>query len=292
MAGMDPESGARVMPHLPSAEEAQSQEDPSRWYSTNLIGLPTRLFASTAFNAHPQAITIHGTRETHPGLFRLLERCTTQSDAAEIFEHYMELQFGLGKPAADDSAAERRRFKTSYLKLLQGWGFDSNNAQGAVLKGWVESRFGMVPIYHKAALGRFPSPAWTGYLEEKVNSRFHNNCINLQLDVLYEYCQWSIQHFGAPGPQLIRLWRGTNHCEEQLLEGSLRQRDCVLRLNNLVSFSLSRERAEEFGDWTLETDVPAVKLLFFPGLLCDRVLNGEGEVLAIGGNYKVHARYG
>ena len=34
----------------------------------------------------------------------------------------------------------------SYLKLLQGWGLDSNSAAGAVLKGWVESRFGIVPV--------------------------------------------------------------------------------------------------------------------------------------------------
>jgi NAD+--dinitrogen-reductase ADP-D-ribosyltransferase len=270
----------------------ERQSDPSLWYSTNLIGLPSRLFASTAFNAHPQAVTIHGTRETHPGLFRLLALCASQQEAADVFEHYMQLQFGLGKPLAEDSPAERRRFKTSYLKLLQGWGFDANNAQGAVLKGWVESRFGMPPIFHKGALDHFPSAAWTGYLEEKMNSRFHNNCINLQLDVLFEYCQWSLARFAPNGRQSLKLWRGTNNCEEQLIEGSLRQRDCVLRLNNLVSFSQSAERAGEFGDWTLETEVPRVKLLFFPGLLRDRVLNGEGEVLAIGGCYRVHARYG
>lgn len=274
------------------ADRGERQSDPSLWYSTNLIGLPSRLFASAAFNAHPQPVRIHGTRETHPGLFRLLETCASQQDAADVFEHYMQLQFGLARPAPGDSAAEGRRFCTSYLKLLQGWGFDANNAQGAVLKGWVESRFGMTPTYHRGVLGRFPSAAWTAYLEEKMNSRFHNNCINLQLDVLFEYCQWSLARFDASELPALTLWRGTNNCEEQLIEGSLRRRDCVLRLNNLVSFSQSPERAGEFGDWTLKTGVPRVKLLFFPGLLRDRVLNGEGEVLAIGGCYRVEARYG
>ena len=37
-------------------------------------------------------------------------------------------------------------------------------AAGAVLKGWVESRFGLVPAFHRQRLQRFPSPAWVRYL--------------------------------------------------------------------------------------------------------------------------------
>lgn len=266
--------------------------DVRRWYTTNFVGIPAAILASTPFNAHPQPLSIHGTRESHTSLFRLLDNCTSQAHAADVFAHYMDMVFGLEKP---DPAAPRptgRRFRASYLKLLQGWGFDSNNPQGAVLKGWVESRFGLVPSFHKAPLQRFPSPAWATYLEEKMGSRFHNNSINMQLDVLYEYGQWSIRRFRTIGPAFVRLWRGTNNCEEQIVEGSLRERDCVVRMNNLVSFSLSPERADEFGDWMLEVVVPACKLLFFPGLLNDRVLNGEGELVAIGGDYRAKARYG
>ena len=61
----------------------------------------------------------------------------------------------------------------------------------------------------------------------------------------------------------------------------------MARLNNLVSFSLSPERAEEFGDWVLEAAVPCAKILFYPGLLQNRVLNGEGEALVIGGDFDV-----
>ena len=49
--------------------------------------------------------------------------------------------------------------QTGSLVLLQGWGLDANGPAGAVLKGWVESRFGIVPIFHKAPLQRFPSAA-------------------------------------------------------------------------------------------------------------------------------------
>jgi NAD+--dinitrogen-reductase ADP-D-ribosyltransferase len=76
-----------------------------------------------------------------------------------------------------------------------------------VLKGWAESRFGLVPTFHKAPLGRFPSPAWIAYIEEKGSSRFHNNCIHQQLDLLFEYCQWAIQRFGLPARDYMTLAR-------------------------------------------------------------------------------------
>jgi NAD+--dinitrogen-reductase ADP-D-ribosyltransferase len=267
-------------------------EDPEQWFSTNQVGIPPRLLGSASFNTSLRHLTIHGTREAHTGLFRLLEQCSTQDEAAGIFEQYMTLQFGLGPSIDEDGPAERSRAATSYIEMLRGWGVDSNSAKAAVLKGWVESRFGLVPVFHKDRLGAFPSPAWSTYLEEKTDSRLHNNCIFMQLDILFEFCQWSIRHFKAPGPRFVRLWRGTNNCHDQVVEGNPKQRNCVVRLNNLVSFSRSRERAEEFGDWVLETEVPTVKLLFFPGLLRDRVLNSEGEFLVIGGRYKVRAFHG
>lgn len=271
-----------------SEEHAQ---EPVEWYCGNLVGVPTPLLASTVFNENPVALSVHGTRETHPGLFRRLERCATQREAAQAFERYMDLHFGHNMPEDADEAWPHR-FSTSYVELLRGWSFDSNGPQGAVLKGWVESRFGLIPSYHKARLGRFPSPAWVGYLEEKAHSRFHNNGINFQLDALYEYCQWSLARFGDPQQRSLTLWRGTNDGEEQVVQGSLQARHCVMRLNNLVSFSASHERAEEFGDWILQTQVPTSKLLFFPGLLADAVLGSEREYLVIGGNYAVRAWHG
>lgn len=256
------------------------------------MGLLAGLIASIEFNEHPQVLNIAGAREMHRGLFRLLAESQDMTDAAEIFRHYMEIAFGLGRPTPEMQGAERRRFRSSYLKVLEGWGFDSNSPQGAVLKGWVESRFGMIPTYHKAPLERFPSSAWVAYLEEKFSSRFHNNSIYAQLDLLYEYCQWAIRRFGHPAYEHIKLWRGINRNDEQIVvEGSLRSGECVVRLNNLVSFTMSRDRADEFGDWILEAEVPVVKLLFFPGLLSKALLAGEGEVLALGGLYRVRASY-
>ncbi|MBN9698048.1 MAG: NAD(+)--dinitrogen-reductase ADP-D-ribosyltransferase [Zoogloea sp.] len=266
--------------------------EPGRWYTTNLVGLPVGLLGSPAFNAHPQPITIAGVRETHRGLFRLLDSAGDLPAASAVFRHFMEIVFGLAPPEPGASRNPRGRHRSSYLKLLQGWGLDANSAAGAVLKGWAESRFGLVPTFHKAPLGRFPSPAWITYIEEKGSSRFHNNCIHQQLDLLYEYCQWAIARFGQPARDFLTLWRGVNDFNEQrVIAGDRRDRACVLRLNNMVSFSTSRERADEFGDWILEARVPTVKILFFPGLLPGAPLAGEGEVLVIGGEYEVVARY-
>lgn len=269
--------------------------DPSRWYTTNLVGVPAPLLASTAFNAHPQPLHIAGARECNPGLFALLQRSRDADEARAVFAHYMSLAFGLARPsdeARDETSGDRRRWRSSYLKLLQGWGLDSNGPSGAVLKGWVESRFGLVPSFHGAPLARFPSPAWVAYLEQKGASRYHNNSIFQQLDLLYEFCQWMLARFALLGSSThATLWRGSTRCEEQILAGSLRDRHCTVRLNNLVSFSTTRDAAQCFGDWVLQARVPQCKLLLVPGLLNTTSLHGEAEVLAIGGDCEVEARY-
>jgi NAD+--dinitrogen-reductase ADP-D-ribosyltransferase len=270
-------------------------EHPHTWYTTNLVGVASHVLGSTEFNAHPVAMHVVGTREAHAGLFALLETGGDPEEASEMFVHYLSLAFGLQPEAAPTSPAEARRWRASYIKLLQSWGLDSNGPAGAVLKGWVESRFGLVPCFHKARLERFPSPAWVGYLEEKASSRFHNNCIYQQLDLLYEFCQWALLRFRPFGTgRHVTMWRGITRCDEQVVAGELHHgpRRLTVRLNNLVSFATSAEHAECFGDWVLRAEVPLVKLLFYPGLLAHVPLAGEGEALAIGGDYEVEARYG
>jgi NAD+--dinitrogen-reductase ADP-D-ribosyltransferase len=286
------------------------EPDPRTWYATNLVGIPAWVLASTDFNQHPQALHIVGTREAHSGLFRLLQTSADPPEAAEIFMHYMSLSFGLQPQEASPSSgpSEARRWRSSYIKLLQGWGADSNGPAGAVLKGWVESRFGIVPCYHKGLLGRFPSPGWVGYIEEKASSRFHNNCIHQQLDLLYEFCQWALQRFHALGcgPH-VTLWRGVQQVDQHEVlpdasMGPARPTDGVLptklgtrmtlRLNNLMSLAQSPVQAECFGDSLLKLQVPWVKLLFYPGLLPKVPLTGEGEVLSIGGDMLVELSHG
>jgi len=284
-------------PHPPGLAPFTMHDEhvqPHRWYSTNLVGVPTSVLTSTDFNQHPVGLHIAGARQAHTGLFALLDTSRDVAEASEMFGHYMSLAFGLQPVDDATSPAEARRWRASYLKLLQGWGHDSNGPAGAVLKGWVESRFGLVPGFHKERLDRFPSPAWVQYLEEKASSRFHNNCIYQQLDLLYEYCQWALARFKPFGAgRHAALWRGSNRCDEQIVAGSLKDvgRRLIVRLNNVVSFATTAEQADCFGDWLLQAQVPLTKVLFHPGLLPSVPLAGEDEVLALGGDYVVEARY-
>lgn len=269
-------------------------EQPHTWYSTNLVGVPAAVLGSAAFNRHPVGLHIVGTREAHAGLFALLHTSRDAREASDMFAHYMSLAFGLQPAPEAASPSEARRWRASYIKLLQSWGADSNGRAGAVLKGWVESRFGLVPCFHKARLERFPSAAWVDYIEEKAASQFHSNCIYQQLDLLYEFCQWALSRFGLLGAgKHVQLWRGIQRSEEQVLEGTWKPGPCVLtvQLNNLVSFATRPEQAECFGDRLLAAQVPLVKLLFYPGLLGGATLSGEGEVLAIGGAYRVEVQH-
>ncbi len=261
-------------------------------YSSNLVGIPAWQIAALEFNQAPQRLRIAGTQETHAGLFHLLQQAQHAQDAAQKFRRYLDMVFQLAPSAYELTHATTRRFRPSYYKLLQGWGFDANSPQGAVLKGWVQSRFGIMPSFHKESLHAYASPAWMAYVEEKFASRFYNSSIYTQLDLLYEFCQFVLQRFQPFAGEHVTLWRGVNSYDQtSLTESPLRKGQCVLRLNNLVSLSTSRERADEFGDWILEVQVPLVKLLLFPDLMDKPLLAGENEVLALGGWYQVQAHY-
>lgn len=253
-----------------------------------MVGIPTSLLAHAEFNEHPSPLHIHGTREANSGLFGMLGATEHLAHAGSTFQDYMSLVFGFEEEQQRGTDAQgRRRFRSSYLRLLQDWGFDSNNPQGAVLKGWVESRFGLFPTFHKAPLHGFSTAAWMAYVEEKMNSRYHSNCIFLQLDLLYEFCQWAVVRFGNPGTRHLVLYRGANRLDELRLASGNTCKEGIIRLNNIVSFTDRRETAGQFGKYILETRVPVVKLLFFNDLLIHHPLRGEAEYLAIGGDYRV-----
>lgn len=263
-------------------------------HSTNLVGLPTALLGSHLFNDHPQALHINGVREMNRSLFgEMLGEAETLEDAGEAFRLYMEAMFGLDPEQRETrtSSTGARRFRSSYLRLLKGWGYDNNSREGAVMKGWVESRFGLFPTFHKSPILKFASPAWAGYVEEKMASRFHNNAIHTQLDIMYEFCQYCLDRFIEPGQPHLTLYRGVNdYTEHQLVEREDR-RTVIIRINSLVSFSSERHIAECFGDTILTARVPKCKVVFFNTLLSSHPLKGEGEYLVIGGDYRVQTSY-
>jgi NAD+--dinitrogen-reductase ADP-D-ribosyltransferase len=138
---------------------------------------------------------------------------------------------------------------------------------------------------------RFSTQGWATYVDEKMSSRFHNNSIYCQLDMLYEFCQWALARFAAPGQRHVTLYRGINSFDEHQVVERLDRKNVVMRLNNLGSFSSDRTVADCFGDTILTARVPTVKILFFNTLLPVHPLKGEGEYLVIGGDYQVAAAY-
>lgn len=261
-------------------------------HSTNLLGVPTGWLSSTAFNDEPMALHLMGVRSANRSLFKMLEDSDGADDAALAFETYMEAVFGLDPEQKSKNKEEGpRRYRSSYYRLLRGWGYDSNGPEGAVLKGWVESRFGLFPTFHKEPLNTLLDEPWMAYVCEKMSSRFHNNAIMTQLDLLYEFAQWALEKHHASGRRHVTLYRGVNDFSEHQVVERLDRRTVVIRLNNLMSFTSDRDAAGCFGDTILTAEVPLVKILFFNTLIPRHALKGEGEYLVIGGNYRVQAAY-
>ncbi|MGP9812750.1 NAD(+)--dinitrogen-reductase ADP-D-ribosyltransferase [Rhodopseudomonas sp. NSM] len=260
-------------------------------HSTNLVGVPMGYLTDVAFNDQPVPLHIAGVREMNPSLFEMLGQAADLADAGVAFSCYMAALFGIDAEQRVRRADGRNRFRSSFLDLIKGWGFDSNGPEGAVLKGWVESRFGIFPTFHKDPIRRIASPPWTHYVEQKMSSRFHNNAIYVQLDLLFEFCQWALAHFSAAGSTHVTLYRGVNGFDEHQIVQRIDKRHVVMRLNNLTSFSSDRSVADCFGDTILTVRVPVPKILFFNRLLAAHPLKGEGEYLVIGGAYRVTASY-
>jgi len=258
-----------------------------RGNQSNLVRVSTEILKSAAFNADPREIHIAGVREEHAELFERLEDTRDQTQAADLFQAHVSAIFGLPEGFTLRKGTDGHgHFKGSYLRLLKGWMFDSNNAEGAVLKGWVESRFGLLPTWHKEVIDRVSSDAWAGYVEQKLGSRFNSNAVYSQLDLLYEFCQWSARRLN-PNRTHLTLFRGVNDFAEHLIVERPSKREAVIRLNNLVSFTEDRQLAGQFGDMILAAKVPLVKLVFFRELLPRYPFQGEGEYLVIGGDYRV-----
>lgn len=258
-------------------------------HSTNLIGIATECIAHHLFNEHPKPLHIAGTRESASGLFgHLIQQQPAREECGRIFQDYMCDVFGSEtEQRLQNDNLGRRRYRNSYLRLIQDWGLDSNNAQGAVLKGWVESRFGLYPTYHKQRITGFMNKEWIIYMEEKMNSRYHNNCIYMQLDLLFEFCQWIIEHFHFPASTHKTLYRGVNDMDDDWIVKNEDKQHKIVRFNSMVSFTDRLSIASEFGDFILEVRVPMVKLVFFNDLLPHHALHGEAEYLVIGGDYRV-----
>jgi NAD+--dinitrogen-reductase ADP-D-ribosyltransferase len=257
---------------------------------TNMCNLPPWEIASRDYNDHPRPLSIQGVRTTHRHFFALLDRLETWEDRARIYQDYMEVAFHLHQWRREKDPTGQLSVKHSYLRFLRGWLFDANSVEGAVMKGWVESRLGLPPTFHHRCIRTLQSPAYLNYMSDRMNGAARTNAIFSQLDLLYEFVQYELARRDRVRRHTT-LYRGVTDLSEHDILERIDSRRVVLRLNNLNSFTRDFERAWEFGTRVIEARVPVAKIFFDGALLHAGILKGEEEVLVIGGEYDVNLRF-
>ncbi|MEA5113839.1 MAG: NAD(+)--dinitrogen-reductase ADP-D-ribosyltransferase [Geobacteraceae bacterium] len=254
-------------------------------HAFNLCNLPPWVIASRHFNEHPQPLEVQGVRGANRFLFDRLDGIASAHERAQVFNDYMSVKFQLHQ-WQNHTGTARRSLKNSYLRFLRGWMMDSNSVEGAVLKGWVESRMGLYPSFHKISIPSIHSEEYMVFALDRTLGSARTNAINAQLDLLYEYCQYELAKIMAPD-RFLTLYRGTNDANDYMTIETIGKRESIVRLNNLVSFTADEERAWEFGDTVWEIQAPPSKIFFFGNLLPTSIMKCEGEFLVIGGEYRV-----
>lgn len=251
----------------------------------NRCNLPAVILGSVTFQKHPTALRLDGVQELHAELFSQLDQLPTPGSRAKLFRDHLAAHFCLDHlEEAGLTDGSRRRANANWMRIVRGWSFDADGREGAVLKAWVESRFGLLARFHGEPLRDFAAPAYRRYQEMCAAGLYGTNALESQLDLVYAYCQYEFQRLPLAAPHLT-LYRGINRIgDHEVLAGHGRHQ--VVLFNNLTSFSSSRDRAGEFGDYILEVRVPVTKVFFHCRLL-PGTLKGEDEYLVIGGAYEV-----
>jgi NAD+---dinitrogen-reductase ADP-D-ribosyltransferase len=255
----------------------------------NLCDFPPWVLGSRQFNDDPQPIQLQGGTTADRRFFAMLDATVSTEERAALFADYITVKFYLNE-AEDHTRGARRALRNSYSRFLRGWGMDSNTPEGATLKGWVESRFGLAPTFHKRPLahtiGAEPDQDYSPYDLDRTIGIARTNAIYGQFDLLYAFCQYELRR-QLPSQRWLKLFRGTYDASEHRITERIDRRNYFVRLNNLSSFTSEVERAWEFGTTVWRVDVPIVKVFFYGELLPSIHLKGENEYLVIGGEYRV-----
>jgi NAD+--dinitrogen-reductase ADP-D-ribosyltransferase len=252
----------------------------------SLCNVAPWVLGSREFNEIPETLEIQGVRHDNRWFFRKLDELTDPSLRARTFEDYVIVKFRLHEVDDEHTSLARKSLRNDYLRFLRGWGVDSSSVEGAVLKAWVESRFGLAPNYHRGRLSPKEDETWLPYAEDRMRGSARTNAIYSQLDLVYEYCQYEMdrQHRGV---RWLELFRGTNDSEQYEIREVYDNRRRTVRLNSVGSFARDVERAWEFGSTVWKVRVPVPKIVYYESLCSTTVLRGEGEVVALGGDYLV-----
>jgi len=251
----------------------------------NLCNLPPWVIASEEYNARPIPLHLSGVRESNAYFFKKIATVDDPHQRGRILDDFMDVKFRLHE-WKNNTGSARRGLRNSYVRFFRGWGADSNSVEGAVLKDWVRSRFGLIPTYHRGKLLGDNIDDDYQFAIDRMRGIACTNSLYSQFDLLYEFCQYELfrRH---PGETHLKLFRGTYDAGEyDIIRQEGDRRSCV-RLNNVSSFTTDRECAWEFGSRVWEVESPLPKIIFFSDLLPNSILRGEHEYLVIGGEFRV-----
>lgn len=251
----------------------------------NHCNLPPVILGSLTFQRHPEPLAIDGVAAFHADLFARLDAIAQPGPRADHFLDYMTVKFRLDAPEDAGGQKGKGRAKADYLRILRGWFFDADGREGAVLKSWAESRFGLTVRHHKGALKDADDPAFAQFLKDRADGLHNTNALEAQLDLVYAFCQYELAR-NRPGETHVPLYRGVNRLDDFEVLEAVSRREQVILLNNVNSFTSVEERAGEFGDYILTARVPLAKVFFYSGLLPGR-MTGENEFIVLGGVYEV-----
>jgi len=251
----------------------------------SLCDVPPWVIASREFNDDPRLLTLQGAHGADRFLFERLDAVDDQTMRASLFDDYMSVKFYLHQ-WVDESSSAKRSIKNSYQRFLRGWGVDSNSVEGAVLKGWVENRFGLAPNFHKQPISGSDEEDYTPYDIDRMRGHSRTNSIHDQFDLLYRYTQYELLRHD-PNRRWLTLYRGTYDAKEHTVTERVSKHVYYVRLNNLSSFTTDMEKAWEFGTTVWAVQVPVCKVFFYGNLLPRSILKGENEHLVVGGEFRV-----
>jgi NAD+---dinitrogen-reductase ADP-D-ribosyltransferase len=254
--------------------------------SFNRCNLPPWVVASHHFDEDPLPIVVQGVREENRFLFDLLDRIDDPDERARRFDDWVNVRFQLHQWAAQATPGARRSLRNGYLRFLRGWAVDASSVEGAVLKGWVESRIGIPPTFHQAPLGDRDGDAWARYVADRTRGQAWTSAIDRQLDLLYTFTQYELAR-RAPEERWMTVWRGLNDLDDHQIVARPGKREWIVRMNNLCSFTDDRERAWEFGSVVVEARIARARVFFASDILPRSILRGEREVLVVGGELRV-----
>ncbi len=259
--------------------------------------LPPWRIGAVEFQDDPEWLEIEGVRTMDQRLFARLAGIADAGERGKVFHDYVSVKFRLHEWEQHHASA-RESLRHSYVQLLHGWSADSNGRAGAVLKGWVESRFGLRAAFHCGRLGE-DEAARERYWNDRMRGAARMMGVAMQLDLLYTFCQDELRRRFGENERWVTLYRGTHDPEEYAVRpnaagegadagaGTDHGGEGLVALNCLSSFTSDPEVAWEFGSQVWEVRVPLAKVVFFSGLLPRWLLGGESEWLVLGGEYRV-----